>query len=343
MGVFTNYLEKLGSNFLVAAMVPSLALVVACIFVFDPILQVADAFTNPTGTPQLVSFGVVVFILTVIIGFTLTALNTFILKIFEGYVILPPVRFLYSKAKRIHQQKARRLKWRRDWLEYRIRTLESHGPYHGREAELRRLRKRHYVAAAKYNLNYPEEPRDVLPTRFGNTLKAAENYPGERYGFDGVMFWPRLIQVIPNEYKSNIDSVRNELSFLVNMSVLSAFFSFLCVLAIFYTMLTVEGAGSNPAIYFRFLQDILPFLVMALISLAISRFFYEASIFSVGSFGLVVRSSFDLFRMDLLKKLHVPRPENSIKEFSLWRELNELIVLGGHSLTFTQIDYRKEE
>ena len=84
MGVFTNYLEKLGSNFLVAAMVPSLALVVACIFVFDPILQVAEAFTNPTGTPQLVSFGVVVFILTVIIGFTLTALNTFILKMFEG-------------------------------------------------------------------------------------------------------------------------------------------------------------------------------------------------------------------------------------------------------------------
>jgi hypothetical protein len=343
MGAFTNYLEKLGSNFLVAAMVPSMALVVAFIFVFDPIFHIAEFFINPKGTQQLVSLGIVVFIFTVIIGFTLTALNTFVLKMFEGYVIPLPVNFLYRKAKRIHQRKAQRLKWKRDWLKHQILKREESAPYPGQKDELRVLRRRYYGVASRYNLNYPEDPGDVMPTRFGNTLKAAENYPRERYGFDGVIIWPRLFQVIPNEYKLNIDSVRNELSFLVNMSVLSIFFSFLCILAVFYTMLKVKGAGSDPSFYFQFLKDAIPFLFIAAISLAIARFFYEASIFSVGSYGLVVRSSFDLFRMDLLKKLHVPRPENSNKEFYAWKELNELIVLGKHSLTHSQIDYRREE
>src|ERR1044071_66874 len=104
MNAFTNYLEKLGSNFIVSAMVPSLTLVIASILVFDPILNTGTVFKDPQGIYQLVGFGPIVFIVTVIVGFTLTSLNTYILKMFEGYVTPFPIRVLYSLRKRAHQQ-----------------------------------------------------------------------------------------------------------------------------------------------------------------------------------------------------------------------------------------------
>ncbi|HEX5838744.1 MAG TPA: hypothetical protein VFY26_13005 [Anaerolineales bacterium] len=343
MGVFTNYLERLGSNFLVSAMIPSLALVVACILVFDPILNIAVAFIDPKGTPQLVSFSVIVFIFTVIIGFTLTALNTYILKLFEGYVPFFPFGALFARRRNAHLQKARSLLEERDRLKNWILQLENNAHIVGQKLNVEDLLVQYYKAVSDYDLAYPKDLSDVLPTRFGNTLKAAENYPGERYGFDGVHFWPRLVQVIPGEYKSNIDNVRNELSFLVNMSILSMLFCAFCMLAIVHSMWTSPGAGTDPSVFFEFMGKAGRYFLAAFGGFYLCRFFYNASIFSVGSFGLVIRSAFDLFRLDLLKKLGLEQPVNSIKEFETWQSLNELIVLGSHSLTFTKLDYRKEE
>ncbi len=325
-------------------MVPSLALVIASILVFDPILNIATAFKDPQGTYQLIGFGLIVFLFTAILGFTLTALNTFILKMLEGYVIPFPVRFLYNRSRKIHQQKAYNLMVHRNNLKSEIRHLEKNTINNSDlEAKLEELRDEYYKAVSDYDQTYPEDLNDVLPSRFGNTLKAAENYSGERYGLDSVHFWPRLVQVIPFDYKLGIDNVRNELSFLVNMSVLSIIFSLLCVLAIFYSMWTANFEIANPVIYAEFVGRTARYLISASLGFISCGIFYNASIFSVGSFGLMIRSSFDLFRLDLLKKLGLERPKDSIEEFENWNSLNELIILGSHSLTFKKIDYRKEE
>jgi hypothetical protein len=344
MNAFTNYLEKLGSNFLVSAMVPSLALVIASILVFDPIRNIAAAFTDPQSAYSFVGFGLIVFIFTVIIGFTLTALNTFILKVFEGYVMPFPVRFLYNTSRKKHQRKAYNLISHRNGLKSEILRLEKQLRYHPElESDLEKLKDAYYVSVANYSLLYPEDLDDVLPSRFGNTLKAAENYSGERYGLDGVQFWPRLVHVIPIDYKMSIDNARNELSFLVNMSVLSITFSFLCVSAVFYTMWMVNVGHTGPEIFIQFWSEAAKYLIAAALGFLSGGFFYNASIFSVGSFGLMIRSSFDLFRFDLLKKLGVERPKDSIEEFECWNKLNELIVLGSHSLTYKKIDYSQED
>ncbi|PWB73183.1 MAG: hypothetical protein C3F07_10030 [Anaerolineales bacterium] len=344
MNAFTNYLEKLGSNFLVASMVPSLTFVVASILVFDPTLTILAAFKDIEEIPRLIILGLLVSIFTVIIGFTLTALNTFILKMFEGYVKPFPVYIAYYLSQKKHLRKARALMEQRDLLESRIRELKKQVKHDPRwQSELDELSEQHYMVAAEYGLTYPEDLKDVMPSRFGNTLKAAENYPGERYGFDGVHIWPRLVDVIPTEYKLSIDSTRNELSFLVNMSILSATFALLCVLAFFLSMGGVSGAGTNPKVFLDFLPVIGKFILLAGVGITCCYFFYNASIFSVGSFGLMIRSSFDLFRLDLLKKLGVERPKDSIQEFETWNSLNELIVLGRHSLSFRKLDYREKE
>src|SRR5215208_8400783 len=156
MNSFTNYLEKLGSNFLVSAMIPSLALVVASILMFDPILHVAAAFKNPQDTPQLFGFGLIIFILTVIIGFTLTALNTYILKIFEGYIIFPPIRFLYNRGLRRHRQKARELMAQCESLEKEymyLKKFSNNDPH--LQDKLGIILDQHYRVSSQYGQNYP--------------------------------------------------------------------------------------------------------------------------------------------------------------------------------------------
>lgn len=344
MNAFTSYLEKLGTNFLVAAMVPSLALVISTILVFDPILDIAHIIKYRHGVLQLVGFGPLVVIVTVIIGFTLSALNTLILKVFEGYSIPFAAHIFYNLSKRKHLSQARKLLADRQTLKSEIRHLEKHtNPSPEQKATLEDMRTRYYKLTADYGLHYPEDLNDILPTRFGNVLKAAENYPGERYGMDGVHFWPRLVHVIHPEYKATIDHTRNELSFLANMSILSFLFSCMCVAAVFVEMSSTQVVLNQPAVFIQFLDQVQSYFIAAAIGLMSFAFFYNASIFAVGSFGFMIRSSYDLFRMELLRKLDLPRPSDSAKEFDTWQRVNELFVLGGNSLTFTKLDYRPDE
>jgi len=344
MNSFTNYLEKLGSNFLVSAMIPSLALVIASILMFDPILHIAAAFKDPEGTPQLISLGLIVFILTVIIGFTLTALNTYILKMFEGYIIFPPIKFLYNKTLRIHRQKARNLMTQRESLkkEYQhlIASVESDPSL---VDQLDAVLDEHQRVASQYDQDYPANLNDVLPTQFGNTLRAAEDHALQRYGFDGPTLWPRLTHVIPDSYKATIDSTRNELSFLVNMSILSFIFSILCFLAIFHVMANTHVVSGNLAVFLAFAGVVAKYFIAAAFGLVCFGFFYNASIISLSSFALTIRASFDLFRLNLLKQLELIRPKNFDEEFDTWSNLNELITLGDQSITFKGFVYRKEE
>lgn len=200
----------------------------------------------------------------------------------------------------------------------------------------------HHKVASEYDQGYPADLNDVLPTRFGNALRAAEDHAVQRYGFDGVTFWPRLIHVIPESYKATIDSTRNELSFLVNMSILSVVFSFFCILAIFHTMVTTNVISGNVVVFGSFAGSVLKYLVAAGLGMIACGFFYNTSIISLGSFTLTIRASFDLFRLDLLKKFELVRPKDFNEEFDTWANINELIVLGNQSLTFENFPYRKE-
>lgn len=339
MSVFTNYLEKLGSNFLVSAMVPSLALIVASILVFDPIIQVTNLFTQ-NNAYQLVGFGLLLFILTVIIGFTLTALNTYILKIFEGYAFfhrLPPIYKLMLKAK---LNKARDLSFQRDFYKRRISILENSFTQTDRtKRKIKDFRSKYYSTASHYDQSYPQKINEILPTEFGNILKASEQYTNTRYGFDGVTFWPRILQVVPASYQINIEETRNELSFLVNMSVLAVLFFIFSVIAIFYTLAHPPTGLTGSDLLLQVFLNAAGYGIAGFISLTVNQFFYKASIYSVRSFGAMIRSTYDLFRLDLLKQFKLKMPKDSIEEWDAWKNLNEFIVLGRHSLTFQKIVY----
>ncbi len=332
MNIFTNYLEKMGNNFLVSAMIPSLALVMVSMLVFNPILKTATLLAPPNGIYQLIGFGLLLTVPTLIVGYTLTALNTYIIKIFEGYVFL----YRFPAFRAAQTRKARALLIKRESLKRRIAVVERRKlKYGGKlDAALNRLKRRYFVVAAEYDNNYPPSIEDVLPTKFGNVLKASESYPMSRYGLDGVAFWSRLTHVIPPRYQESIDSSRNELSFLVNISMLSIVFFALCAIAIVFGPVLTKASPAQ-----LLLENWIPYGSAGLIALVNSWLFYKASLYSVGDFGIMIRSAYDLFRLDLLKQFHLKAPVHSADEYQIWDNLNEFIILGEQSLEFVPLLY----
>jgi hypothetical protein len=190
------------------------------------------------------------------------------------------------------------------------------------------------IKVAEYDTRYPPLQAGIMPTEFGNILKASEAYSGTRYGIDAVQFWPRLLQVIPPSYKQSIDDARNELSFLVNMSALSVFFYLLCLAAIFVNFATAQDPNLSLII-----GNSIRYIIAGLLAMFTNIFFYKAALFSVGDFGSMIRSAYDLFRLELLRQFRIRHPKNSIEEFKVWRNLGELFVLGQASMEYKPIKY----
>jgi hypothetical protein len=341
----TKLLEQLGSNFLKSALVPSLTFVIVSILLFNSLLSDAIAILSQGGISPLIGFWLFVFLFTVIVGFNLTALNTFILMIFEGKIVFLPLRFLYNRSRRSHLRTAYSLLKYRKKMEDRIRYIQETHVAISPESKkaLDDLKDKYYQATSDYQLCYPDNLEDILPTKFGNILRAAEYYPGERYGFDGVHFWPRFLQFIPNDYQVRMNNIQNELSFHMNMCTLSVIFSSLCLVAAFYSTWNGIIGLSDSILFNESIRMIIKYLIAAALGFMSFGFFYNASISAASSFSMIIRSTSDLFRLDLLKKLGLLRPKDSIEEYRTWQKFNELIVLGSHSVSFTKMDYREDE
>jgi uncharacterized membrane protein YvlD (DUF360 family) len=238
-----------------------------------------------------------------------------------------------------YKRKANRLIRRRDALKKRIEVVKYMFKTDRVERIQKQLTRQYYSVVIEYDQYYPPNPDDILPTKFGNILKASESYAGTRYGLDGVEFWPRLIHVIPPPYQELIEGSRNELSFLVNMSFLAIVFFVLCVVAILYNFIGPSLNSVSMPLKFVGFGYAFQYAAAGLIALACNWLFNKASTFSVSSFGIMIRSAYDLFRLDLLEKFRLKMPTDSDKEFYMWNNLNELILQGEHSLTFEPLEY----
>ena len=156
-------------------------------------------------------------------------------------------------------------------------------------------------------LAFPPDPAPVLPTRLGNALRAAESYPGDeqRWGVDAAFWWPRLYLILPDSARDQVDNARASLDQLVVLTMLSA--------AFVVVSLALSCAGLNLAVG----------LGCAAGALLLSRCSYLAAVSAAGVFGELVRSSYDLFRGDLLGKLGWPMPPTLAAERQLWTALGQ--------------------
>ena len=168
------------------------------------------------------------------------------------------------------------------------------------------------LAALRSYLAFPPDG-EPLPTRLGNALLAAESYPGDeqRWGIDAVFWWPRLYLILPDSARDQVDNARASLDQLVVLTMLSAAFG--------VVSLALSCAGLNLAAG----------LGCAAGALLLSRSSYLAAVTAAAVFGDLVRSSYDLFRGDLLGKLGWPMPPTLAAERQLWTALGEQLYARG--------------
>jgi hypothetical protein len=198
--------------------------------------------------------------------------------------------------------------WRWRWADATLGRL-------GRHRQEKRRKKLDLNSELGYLHSYLAFPPDSTPqpTRLGNALRAAESYPGdkERWGLDAAFWWPRLYLILPDSARGQVDDARASLDQLIVLTMLSAAFG--------VAALALSCAGLNLAVG----------LGCAAGALLLSRSSYLAAVTAAGVFGELVRSSYDLFRGDLLAKLGWPMPATLAEERRLWAALSQQLYRRG--------------
>jgi hypothetical protein len=161
---------------------------------------------------------------------------------------------------------------------------------------------------------FPVGKDDVMPTRLGNALRAAEDYAGdeERYGMDAVFYWPRLYLVLPADTRTLVQDYRSGLDRMVLLVNLAVIFPFAALV-----VRAVAGASW------------LAWLVCAAVALPVAWLAYEAAVRSAVAFGDVVRACFDLYRRPLMKQFGLALPDSLAVERARWATLMQQLYQRG--------------
>lgn len=162
-----------------------------------------------------------------------------------------------------------------------------------------------------FTFPFPNEPNEVMPTRFGNIIKNSELYSYHRYDMDAVLLWPRIFAVLPETYVKTIDDAKGSLDFMLIVSCLSALFAFITGIY----LIIVQGAWWL-------------FLLCFLGGMTIAWLAYESALEAAITYGQLIKSTFDLYKGELWKQLGYEQPKSLDEERDSWRSLYELIYKG---------------
>lgn len=166
--------------------------------------------------------------------------------------------------------------------------------------------------------DYPDKRGLILPTRLGNVIRSFEYYSDREYGIDSQEIWPRLAAVIPEDYAVYVDDAKTTFDFMMNCSLLSLLLSFCILIA----GLVYPAPFVSPAVAIWWLLKVVLLAVLF-------YFFYRLSINRADAWGSTVKSAFDLFRWDLLKKLgYAQVPKQRRKERALWTDISRQTIYG---------------
>ncbi|GAA2670651.1 hypothetical protein [Actinoplanes palleronii] len=154
---------------------------------------------------------------------------------------------------------------------------------------------------------YPP-PREVLPTRLGNVLRAAERYPEQRYGAEMILIWPRLYQVLPRDAIDDVEGARSSMEFLLVLSLWFTAFTATAPVAV----VLVKGAPLVAVVCFA-------------VGSAGAYAAYLSAIVAAAEYGEQLRSIFDVYRLELLRRLNLPPVHDITEERRQWQALGALI------------------
>lgn len=225
-------------------------------------------------------------------GIILLVLNYEIYRILEGY---PIQSFTISTA----IEKRRFNKAQKE-----LQSLkEERSLYQSGEEMPRKLTSWRPKLMSRTVRRFPDREDLVLPTSFGNIIRAFEVYSRVVYGLDAIPGWERLQAVIPKEYQSVISEAKSVTDFWVNIFVSSWIFVLEYFVLALYSGRVVK-------------------LWVPILSIGISILSYSRAKGAAANWGETVKGAFDVFLPALRKKLEFPFPANISEERELWTKFS---------------------
>jgi hypothetical protein len=250
-----------------------------------------------------------------LLAIALMALNRPIIRLLEGYGSLNPFRLKVNKQRAIFD------------------TLHQNAAASDSQIDLaERAGRAPDPADVQTNMNallrlasdFPDQRWWLLPTKFGNVLRAFEVYPRVIYGLEGVQGWSRLLAVIPTDYREAIEQAKAQTDFWVNLWLGST----ICLLTYFVLAILYKS---------------LPYPWVPIVAIV-------AAIIAAGwaremarGWGMLVMSAFDLFRGDLCRKLGFSMPRSVEKEREMWQLVSQVMVYRQRQAADRLTQYRVHE
>jgi hypothetical protein len=151
---------------------------------------------------------------------------------------------------------------------------------------------------------FPVDEGKILPTRFGNAIRAFENYSATVYGTDSVALWPHLATVIPKDFQEMLEGARAKVNCLVNLSWFSALICLVATVRLLWNFgraIDFKHCGFDTA---AFLVGANAYFLFAAVGAAVvARLTYSLSIDQIYIWGNSVKAAFDCYLPALATKL----------------------------------------
>lgn len=171
--------------------------------------------------------------------------------------------------------------------------------------------------------NFPELERLVLPTRFGNIMRASERYPQIVYFIEATLGWTRLEPLVPQVHRDLLEEAKSQVDAFV---------------ALWFGGLLAAGLEIAGMIKMR---DVGLFY-LPLLSLMFSVLMVRYAGSAAGRYGHLVRGAFDLYRADLCAKLGLEMPATLEDERKLWQAVSWTFVYPDPRVADSMSPFRKK-
>ena len=269
----------------------------------------------------------------VIGGLVLSALQTPLYRVLEGYRGMPP----RTRQWRIHRhiERKHRLDERLRFARFAFR--EANGARReGDAAELAKLRDDpalSKIPEAKRELSpvtisllaekcrrYPVADGQVLPTLLGNAIRRFEEYGYDRYRLDAVTMWNALVGAVPDSVRKRVDASRVGVDFFICL-IYGQLILAVCGIA------ALVAAPGHPAG---------PILAVAM-PVALIPIWYRLAVEATDEWAAAFRGLVDIGRKPLADALGLVLPPSLEQERRMW-ELQSRLSRRPYSASDAELD-----
>ncbi|MFQ6101166.1 MAG: hypothetical protein ACE5OS_08020 [Anaerolineae bacterium] len=331
-GKLSDVLEKLGQSFLIAAYLPAALFILAHqLFLFPRWLRASISLFR-TPVPEegveaawqwtyLVDQSLTTLLLPLLLGVLMMGLNTVLIRLYEGafgwqrrFLLWPWQQRNVRRAEALYGNLVK-LKEAYTHTLAELSALPEgvdRGSLEQKRASLAlEVQRVHEEISRQAPRQYlPRRPGMVRPTALGNAFAIIEEYPYDRYGMDGVLFWPRLRPLVDEEYGTALVNAKMILDLLLNLSLLAGVFG-----------IEVLVIGVHGGVDWGLIGAGIGAAVLAWIC-------YRGAVSAVYSLGDTITLCFDFFRGRLLEKYGLAQPDDLEAEQATWLRLGQFLRRG---------------